>query len=237
MLAEQHRKIAEPGSAKKKASQPRRHMATVDSLKTLLVEQLKDLYDAEKRLTKAIPKMAKASTNEELQAALEEHLGETQNQVSRLEQAFEMMEERAKAKPCAGMRGIIEEGDEHVGEEYESDDLRDAVIIGSAQRVEHYEIAGYGTAIAHARLLGLSDVVELLEETLAEEKAADQKLTEVAESVVNLEAASEEEEESGETMMRASGRRRQSATGRAAAADRGRGGARGGRRGGRSRRG
>ena len=168
-------------------------MASIDSMTALLVDELRDIYDAEKRLTKAIPKLAKKATNEELRSALEEHLEETEQQVQRLEQAFEHLGQRAKGKPCAGMRGIIEEGDEHVGEDYDDDDLRDAVIIGSAQRVEHYEIAAYGTAIAHARLLEQEDVVGLLEETLEEEKAADVKLTEIAESVVNLEAASEEE--------------------------------------------
>src|SRR4051794_4594640 len=163
-------------------------MATVDSLKSLLVEQVKDLYDAEKRLTKAIPKLAKASTNEELQGALREHLAETQEHVSRLEQVFELLDQRAKGKPCKAMQGLIEEGDEHAKEDYDDDDLRDAMIIGSAQRVEHYEIAGYGTAIAHARLLGLDEVVDLFEATLGEEKAADEKLTEIAESVVNVEA-------------------------------------------------
>jgi ferritin-like metal-binding protein YciE len=170
-------------------------MASIDSMKTLLVDELRDIYDAEKRLTKAIPKLAKKATNDQLRSALEEHLEETEQQVQRLEQAFEHLGERAKAKPCAGMRGIIEEGDEHVGEDYEDDDLRDAVIIGSAQRVEHYEIAAYGTAIAHARLLEQEDVVELLEESLGEEKAADEKLTEIAESVVNLEATQEDEDE------------------------------------------
>lgn len=170
-------------------------MATVESLHELLVEQLKDLYDAEKRLTKAIPKLAKASTNDELIAALESHLDETKEQVSRLEQCFEHLGEKIKGKPCAGMKGLIEEGDEHAKEDYESDDLRDAIIIASAQRVEHYEISGYGTAIAHARLLGLDEVTELLEQTLEEEKAADVKLTEIAESVVNLEAAEGDDEE------------------------------------------
>jgi ferritin-like metal-binding protein YciE len=181
-------------------------MATIDSLNALLVDELRDIYDAEKRLTKAIPKLAKKATNDDLRSALEEHLQETEQQVQRLEQAFEHLGERAKAKPCAGMKGIIEEGDEHVGEDYDDDDLRDAVIIGSAQRVEHYEIAAYGTAIAHARLLEHTDVVELLEESLGEEKAADQKLTEIAESVVNLEAANEEGEE--ETEGEESGARR-----------------------------
>lgn len=191
-------------------------MATVDSLKSLLIEQVKDLYDAEKRLTKAIPKLAKASTNEELQSALHEHLDETETQVSRIEQVFELLDQRPKAKPCAGMKGIIEEGDEHAKEDYDDDDLRDAVIIGSAQRVEHYEIAAYGTAIAHARLLGLDDVVELLESSLEEEKRADVKLTEIAESVVNLEAAADDEEQEVGTR----GRRQSSA--REMAADRGR---------------
>ena len=170
-------------------------MASIDSMKTLLVDELRDIYDAEKRLTKAIPKLARKAVNDQLRSALEEHLEETEQQVQRLEQAFEHLGERAKAKPCAGMRGIIEEGDEHVGEDYDDDDLRDAVIIGSAQRVEHYEIAAYGTAIAHARLLEQDDVVELLEESLGEEKAADEKLTEIAESVVNLEASQEDEGE------------------------------------------
>ena len=201
-------------------------MATIDSLTALLVEQVKDLYDAEKRLTKAIPKLAKASTNDALREALERHLAETQEQVSRLERVFELLEERPKAKPCEGMKGLIEEGDEHAKEDYDDDDLRDAMIIGSAQRVEHYEIAGYGTAVAHARLLGLDEVVGLLEETLAEEKAADEKLTEVAESVVNLEAANEDEEEAEEVQAPSRGRvaSRSAAT---TAADRGRrGGAR-----------
>jgi ferritin-like metal-binding protein YciE len=196
-------------------------MATVDSFKSLFVEQLKDLYDAEKRLTKAIPKLAKASTNEELGTALEEHLEETREHVSRLEQVFELLDEKAKSKPCKGMQGLIEEGDEHAKEDYDDDDLRDAIIIGSAQRVEHYEIAGYGTAIAHARLLGLDDVIELLEATLAEEKAADEKLTEIAESVVNLEAAEDQQEEEVQTSKRTS-RGRSASGAKAAAADRGR---------------
>jgi ferritin-like metal-binding protein YciE len=179
-------------------------MASINSMKALLVDELRDIYDAEKRLTKAIPKLAKKSANDQLRSALEEHLEETEQQVQRLEQAFEHLGERAKAKPCAGMRGIIEEGDEHVGEDYDDDDLRDAVIIGSAQRVEHYEIAAYGTAIAHARLLEQDDVVELLEESLGEEKAADEKLTEIAESVVNLEAASKDDEDEEQVSRRRS---------------------------------
>ena len=177
-------------------------MASIDSLLTLLVEQLKDIYDAEKRLTKAIPKLIKKSTNDELRTALQSHLGETEEHVARLEQAFDQLDTPAKAKTCAGMKGLVEEGDEHAGEDYDDDGLRDAAIIGAAQRVEHYEIAAYGTAIAHARLLELEDVASLLKETLDEEKAADKKLTDIAESVVNLDAADEDEE----TMSRPSGR-------------------------------
>lgn len=199
-------------------------MAGIDSLRTLLIEQLKDIYDAEKRLTKAIPKLIKASTNEELKTALQEHLGQTQEHVSRIEQAFDYLDTPAKGKTCAGMKGLIEEGDEHAGEDYDDDGLRDAAIIGSAQRVEHYEIAAYGTAIAHARLLELDDVVSVLEETLEEEKSADIKLTEVAESVVNLDAASDGEQEERRT---ASGSGRPQATGRAMSTMAGRGAASG----------
>jgi ferritin-like metal-binding protein YciE len=184
-------------------------MQKIDSLDTLLVEQLRDIYDAEKRLTKAIPKLVKAATSDDLSSALEHHLRETEQQVTRLEQAFGMLGEPARAKTCAGIRGIIEEADEHVGEDYEFDSLRDAAIIGAAQRAEHYEIAAYGTAIAHARLLGRDDVADLLGETLAEERAADEKLSEVAETCVNMEAMSsnadeDEEEDRSDRSMRSS---------------------------------
>src|SRR5688572_15461847 len=170
-------------------------MQKIDSLDTLLVEQLRDIYDSERRLTKAIPKLVKAATSEELSSTLEGHLAETEEQVARLEKAFGMLGETPRAKACAGMRGIIEEADEHLGEEYEFDSLRDAAIIGAAQRAEHYEIAAYGTAITHARLLGRDDVADLLDESLAEEKNADERLSEVAESCVNMEAMSGEAEE------------------------------------------
>ena len=165
-------------------------MASIDSLQSLLVDELRDIYDAEQRLTKAIPKLAEASSNRELVIAFNNHLAETQQHVARLEQAFSDLGEDAEAKTCAGMKGLIKEGDEHAGEDYDDAGLRDAAIIGSAQRVEHYEIAAYGTAVAHAKLLGRDEVVRLLESTLAEEKAADQTLTEIAERVVNLDAAS-----------------------------------------------
>ena len=199
-------------------------MATIESMTELLVDQLKDIYDAENRLTKAIPKLAKKAANDDLRSALEEHLRETKQHVTRLEQAFRMLGEKPKAKPCPGMKGIIEEGNEHVGEDYEDDDLRDAVIIGSAQRVEHYEIAAYGTAIAHARTLRQDDIAGILEQTLEEEKAADLKLTEIAESVVNIEAAEGGEMEHDEMPQRRSnGRRQASGRQRATAASRGNG--------------
>lgn len=207
-------------------------MASIDSLTELFVDELKDLYDAEKRITKALPKMAKKATDDQLRTAIEEHFEETQQQIGRLEEAFEHLGESAKAKPCAGMRGILEEGDEHVGEDYDDDGLRDAVIIGAAQRVEHYEIAAYGTAIAHAKLLGHDEIVDLLVQTLNEEKAADEKLTEIAESVVNLDAAngdenedesaSEDDAEESDAATQ-TGRRRATAPQRATAAARGNG--------------
>jgi ferritin-like metal-binding protein YciE len=164
-------------------------MASIDSLQALLVEELRDMYDAEQRLTQAIPKLVKSCTNRELINALNSHLGETRQHVARLEQAFSDLGEEAEAETCAGMKGIIKEGDDTAGEDYDDPGLRDAAIIGSAQRVEHYEIAAYGTAIAHARQLGQSGIATLLETTLGEEKAADEKLTTIAEQVINPEAA------------------------------------------------
>lgn len=164
-------------------------MPRIESLQMLLVEELKDLYDAEQRLTKAIPKMAKAATNAELKTAFSDHLAETETHVTRLEEAFEHLDTRPRAKACAGMRGIIEEGETHLKEDFTDDSLRDAMLIGAAQRVEHYEIAAYGTAIAHARQLSISAVVDLLEQTLEEEKATDQALTDLAVGLVNVDAS------------------------------------------------
>lgn len=194
-------------------------MSHIASFNELLVSQMRDLYDAEKRLTKAIPKLGKAAANDELRSALETHLEETEGHITRLEQVFEQLGERPKAKPCAGMRGIIEEGDEHVKEDYEADALRDAAIIGSAQRVEHYEIAAYGTAIAHARLLGRNEIADLLEESLAEEKAADKKLTAIAEGAVNLVAA-EQDEDSEDNMPTSRSRGRSAGSRRSMGAER-----------------
>ena len=170
-------------------------MPAIDSLETMFIEQLKDLYDAERRLTKALPKLSEAATNTGLKEALDAHLAETEEHVSRLERIFEQMGTPAKGKACAGIKGIIEEADEHVNEDFEDDGLRDATIIGAAQRAEHYEMAAYGTAIAHARLLGHEEAVSLLEETLNDEKSADKKLTQIAETVVNLDAANTESHE------------------------------------------
>jgi len=163
-------------------------MASIDSLRMLLVEELRDLYDAEQRLTDALPKLAEASNNSELVDAFNTHLVQTQQHVKTLEHAFADLGEDAKTHTCKGKKGLISEGDDRADEDYDEPDLRDAAIIGAAQRVEHYEIAAYGTAIAHARLLGLANVVRLLETTLADEKAADRTLTDIAERVVNKEA-------------------------------------------------
>jgi ferritin-like metal-binding protein YciE len=153
-----------------------------ESLRELYVNELKDLYNAETQLVKALPKMAKGSFNAELRQGFEEHLRQTSEHVSRLEQIFEMLGEKPGGKKCVGMEGIVKEGAETLSEDYE-DALMDAAIIGAAQRVEHYEIAAYGTAKAFAELLGENDHVSLLEETLEEEKETDQKLTQLAEQI------------------------------------------------------
>src|SRR2546421_462197 len=153
-----------------------------ESLRELYINELKDLYSAETQLVKALPKMAKAASNGELRQAFEEHLRQTSEQVSRLEQIFEELGEKPTGKKCVGMEGLVKEGAEVMKEEYE-DNVMDAAIIGAAQRVEHYEIAGYGTVKAFAEILGEDEHVSLLEETLNEEKEADQKLNQIAEEV------------------------------------------------------
>jgi ferritin-like metal-binding protein YciE len=154
----------------------------------LLVDQLKDLYSAENQIIKALPKMAKAATSPDLKRAFERHLEETRRQVDRLNQIGETLGVKLTGKKCKGMEGLIEEGKEVIEEGFEEDVL-DAGLIGAAQKVEHYEIAGYGTARTHAEMLGHSKVARLLQQTLDEEGAADKKLTQLAESVVNVEAA------------------------------------------------
>jgi ferritin-like metal-binding protein YciE len=180
-----------------------------DSLRQLYVDELRDLYNAETQLVKALPKMAKASSNPQLRRAFEEHLRQTSEQVSRLEQIFDMLEEKPTGKKCLGMEGLVKEGSETMHEDYE-DAIMDAAIIGAAQRVEHYEIAGYGTVRTFAELLGENEHVSLLEETLKEEKQADEKLTELSEQI-NQEAAQgegEEQEMESETRSRSSKSRR-----------------------------
>lgn len=174
-----------------------------ESLQELLVDNLRDIYDAEKQLTRSLPKIARKVTSEELRAGLEAHLRQTEEQIERLNQAFELLGEPARGKKCRGMQGLIEEGQEHMQEHQQGSGL-DAIIIGSAQKVEHYEIAAYGTARTWASQLGHSEVASLLEQTLEEEKSTDKKLTELAESMVNPQAAQEggEEEEEAEPEQR-----------------------------------
>src|ERR1700730_161287 len=167
-----------------------------DSLRELYIDELRDLYSAETQLVKALPKMAKGAANDQLRSAFEEHLRQTSEHVSRLEQIFEQLGEKASGKKCLGMEGLVKEGAETLKEEY-GDNLKDATIIGAAQRVEHYEMAGYGTVRAFAELLGENEHVSLLEQTLEEEKQADQKLTQLAEQI-NLEAGDGEEGETEE---------------------------------------
>lgn len=152
------------------------------SLRELYIDELRDLYNAETQLTKALPKMAKASSNTELRYAFEEHLRQTSEHVSRLEQIFDMLEEKPTGKKCLGMEGLVKEGAETMREEYDGA-VMDASIIGAAQRLEHYEIAAYGTAREFAQLLREDEHVSLLEKTLEEEKETDQKLTELAEEI------------------------------------------------------
>jgi ferritin-like metal-binding protein YciE len=162
------------------------------TLQELFVEELRDMYDAEKRIVKALPKLAKAAETEELREAFTSHLEETEQQVARLEQVFQTIGEKPRGKKCDGMMGILEEG-RTMMEELEGIVL-DAALISGAQKVEHYEIASYGTLAYYAELLGNEEARELLGETLEEEKAADEKLTAIAKSSVNQEALMGEED-------------------------------------------
>ena len=163
-------------------------MAETNPLEELLVDELKDLYSAENQIIKALPKMAKAASAPELKRAFERHLEETRRQVERLNQIGEALDIKLTGKKCKGMEGLIEEGKEVMEEDLDENAL-DAGLIGAAQKVEHYEIAGYGTARTHAEVLGLSKVAKLLQQTLDEEGATDKKLTQLAESLINVEAA------------------------------------------------
>ena len=156
-------------------------------LDELFHDTLKDIYYAEKKILSALPKMAKAAQNDDLTAAFEKHEGETEGQISRLEQVFELIEEKPQGKKCAAIEGILEEGQE-IMKEYKGSPALDAGLLAAAQAVEHYEISRYGTLRTWAQELGLGDAVKLLQETLDEEEATDEALTELAEAVVNQEA-------------------------------------------------
>lgn len=176
------------------------------TLREAFVNEIKDLYHAEKQLVRALPKLSKSAANSDLREALDAHLEETEQHVSRLEEVFEHLDERVKAKACAGMAGIVEEGSEILAEEFD-DDVMDAAIIAAAQRAEHYEIAAYGTAAAWAEALGLTEVADLLGRTLEEEKAADQKLTQLAEKGINAAATTGNGEPERSSPARANNRR------------------------------
>ena len=162
-----------------------------ESLKELLLHEIKDIYWAEKHLVKTLPKLEKAATSSELQDAFAEHVKVTEKQVTRLEKVFKLMGEKPSAKKCEGMKGLTDEADE-IKQETEKDSMtRDAGLIISAQKVEHYEIAAYGSLVQLAKTLGMDEVAKLLNETLEEEKKTDEKLTEIAESNINVEAVTE----------------------------------------------
>ncbi len=162
----------------------------LETMEDLFVHELKDLLSAEKQLVKALPKMAKGASSDALRTAIEEHLGQTKTHVERLEKVFSMLDKAPRAEHCKAMEGLIEEGSDLLEEEG-SPAVKDAALIGAAQRVEHYEIAAYGTVRALAEQLGKDEAVTLLQETLDEEKQTDEKLTELALSEVNVQAGSE----------------------------------------------
>ncbi len=163
-------------------------MAKAGTFHDAFVDELRDTYSAEKQVSKALPKMAKAATSPELRAAFTTHLEETRGQIQRLEEVFASIGEKVKGKHCDGMAGIIEEGQGVMSEKYD-DDTMDACLIAAAQRVEHYEMAAYGTLVAWAKTMGHNEAVQLLQETLDEEEAADEKLSGLAEGKINKQAA------------------------------------------------
>jgi ferritin-like metal-binding protein YciE len=160
----------------------------LESLETLYVEELRDIYNAENQLLKALPKMAKAASSEELKQAFEEHLEQTKEHVERLDEIFEKLDKKPTGKTCKAMKGLIDEGSEIIKEDGEEHVL-DAGLIAAAQKVEHYEMASYGTVRTWAEILGEEDAAELLQQTLDEEGETDKRLTELAEEIVNVEAA------------------------------------------------
>jgi ferritin-like metal-binding protein YciE len=179
----------------------------MDTFKELFEETLKDIYYAEKAILKALPKMAKKASSKKLQTAFTKHQKETEKQVERLEQVFELLGKRASGKKCPAIDGIIEEGEE-VMKEAEDDTIRDAAMLAAAQAVEHYEISRYGTLVAWAEKMEMAEAAELLTATLEEEKLTDEKLSELAESEINVEAKQSGDEEEERPKRRAAGRRR-----------------------------
>jgi ferritin-like metal-binding protein YciE len=165
-------------------------MAAASTLHDAFIDELRDAYDAEKQLTKALPKLAKAASSSELRSAFEKHLEETRRHVTRLEQVFESIDEPARPKHCDGIAGIVEEGKSIMGEDFEGTTM-DACLVAAGQRAEHYEMAAYGTLVAWARAMGHVEAADLLQQTLDEEKAADRKLTALAEDGINQDAAEE----------------------------------------------
>ena len=181
-------------------------MAEAKTLDDLFLDTLKDIYYAEKQIVKTLPKMAKAAESEELRAGFEQHLVETEGHVERLEQVFELLGKPARGKTCDAILGIIEEV-KSIIEDFKGTPALDAGLVSSAQAVEHYEIARYGTLKTWANQLGMTEAADLLEETLQEEKQADELLTQIAESIANAEAEegeSEDDEEEGEAEQRSS---------------------------------
>src|ERR1700682_698822 len=172
----------------------------VNRLKHLYIEELKDLYSAENQLVKALPKMAKASTSEDLRAGFQGHLEQTKEHVARLQKIFKALGESPNGKKCHGMEGLIKEGGELIAEDPAPEEL-DAGLISAAQRVEHYEMAGYGCVCAYAKLLGEDQAISLLRQTLEEEKETDKKLTQLS-GQINLEAAESEEPDGGSRKAR-----------------------------------
>lgn len=160
----------------------------LETLRDLFTEEIADIYDAEHQIIEALPKLKKAAHSSQLKQSFQEHLDVTRQQVSRLEQVFELLEEKPHRKTCKAMKGLIKEGDEMIEEDADAD-VKDAGLIAAAQRVEHYEIAAYGTAMAYAKQIGLDQAITLLTQTLNEEKETDEKLSQLAESTINIKAS------------------------------------------------
>jgi ferritin-like metal-binding protein YciE len=184
-------------------------MAAASTLHDAFIDELRDAYDAEKQLTKALPKLAKAASSSELRSVFEKHLEETRGHVTRLEQVFESIDEPAKSKHCEGIAGIVEEGKSILDEDFQGTTM-DACLVAAGQRAEHYEMAAYGTLVAWARAMGHVEAADLLQQTLEEEKAADRKLSALAEDGINQDAAEEAHQGEGrhdEVAQSARGRR------------------------------